>query len=215
MKLFACHPPPPFATSYVLSADGNSSAVLVDPGYFDTTVLGVVERDGLQVVAVLLTHAHPAHAEGLKTVLKIYPAAVFAAQAPVVECETTCLGDGDRFQAAGLQFEVCAIPGHSPDSLAYLVEGHLFSGDALSAGEVGRTASSDAAQQQAEALDNCLARLPAATLVMPGHGPPSSVEIERTFNPAFNHASDPAADPAPAPTAHAGASPETGPAAGQ
>ena len=78
--------------------------------------------------------------------------------------------------------EVFFVPGHSSDSVAYRVENLLFTGDALSAGMVGSTASSYGRSILADSLNRKIFTLPGETIVLPGHGPPTTVEAERRFN---------------------------------
>ena len=86
--------------------------------------------------------------------------------------------------AAGIDFDTMLVPGHSPASIAYHADGHLFSGDVLFAGSVGRT---DFAGGDAGTLVESIGRLmdayPADTVVLPGHGPVTTLGAERAANP--------------------------------
>ncbi|GAB1481537.1 hypothetical protein MASR2M78_03520 [Treponema sp.] len=74
------------------------------------------------------------------------------------------------------------MPGHSSDSAAYIIEKILFSGDALTAGLVGSTASSYGRTVQSAGIRNKLLSLPGDYVLLPGHGPLSTLEAERQFN---------------------------------
>jgi glyoxylase-like metal-dependent hydrolase (beta-lactamase superfamily II) len=96
----------------------------------------------------------------------------------------TELTGGETLDVAGVTFEVVAIPGHSPDHVAFYAEGCLFSGDLLFAGSVGRV---DLAGGDWEALVASarllIERYAPETTVYPGHGPPTTLGAEREGNP--------------------------------
>ncbi len=83
-----------------------------------------------------------------------------------------------------LSVDVLRVPGHSPAHLAYLIDGHLFSGDVLFAGSVGRTDLPGASWEVLEASIRMLVEtLPPETPVHPGHGPSTTLGAELASNP--------------------------------
>jgi glyoxylase-like metal-dependent hydrolase (beta-lactamase superfamily II) len=80
---------------------------------------------------------------------------------------------------------VLATPGHTPDSLSLSFPGVVFTGDALFAGSVGGTGSPRNASQQIEAIRKHIFALPDDYEIHPGHGPASTVAVERGCNPFF------------------------------
>ena len=106
---------------------------------------------------------------------------------PVIgEHHTTLVRDGDEINIGPFRTEVFSIPGHSADSLVFKIDRLLFTGDALSAGLTGSTSSSYAAANQVSALRRKILSLPGDYTILPGHGPPSSLEAERRFNLDIN-----------------------------
>jgi glyoxylase-like metal-dependent hydrolase (beta-lactamase superfamily II) len=92
---------------------------------------------------------------------------------------------GDQQLAlAGLEFETVSVPGHSPDHIAYYAEPYLFSGDVLFAGSVGRVdlPGGDWAQLF-DSIQELLTRYDPETIVLPGHGPPTTLGAELAGNP--------------------------------
>ena len=91
---------------------------------------------------------------------------------------------GETLDVAGITFEVIAIPGHSPDHVAYYADGSLFSGDLIFAGSVGRVDLAggdwDTLLESARAL---MERYPPETTVYSGHGPPTTLGAEKERNP--------------------------------
>jgi glyoxylase-like metal-dependent hydrolase (beta-lactamase superfamily II) len=118
--------------------------------------------------------------------MKIYDMEIYAANPIVSEFRTIPVRDGDVFNIGPFRTEVISIPGHSADSIVYKIDRLLFTGDTLTAGLMGSTASSFAAVNQVNALRSKLLSLPGDYTVLPGHGPPSSLESERRFNLDIN-----------------------------
>ena len=183
MQLFSHFSVLDFSNSYLLGPDGGGDAVLIDPGIFDAPLLRQIEDHGLYVRYVLITHAHNAHINGLKTLLKIYDARLFGHHPSVLDFPCTPVVEGPPLQAGGFTFEVFETPGHSSDSLCYRLDRLLFTGDTLTAGSVGSTDNGYARGIQLASIREKLLRLPDDTIIFPGHGPPSRIGIERAFNP--------------------------------
>src|SRR5690606_9794479 len=155
--------------SWVLRAEGHGGGVVVDPGHDDREHLQALLGVAGDVELVLLTHHHGDHADG---------AAWFAEQAgaPVRAFEPSlCSGaeplrDGERFSAGGLELTVMHTPGHTADSVCFVVDAdqpHVLTGDTILGS--GTTVLSDLGAY----LDTLakLAGLPARSLGLPGHGP--------------------------------------------
>jgi glyoxylase-like metal-dependent hydrolase (beta-lactamase superfamily II) len=182
MKLYQHYSIYGFSNSYLIGNDQTKQAVIVDPGEFNEGVLNHIERNGYYVRAVLLTHNHIHHVRGLKTILKIYEAEVYAATSRVFGSSCRVVKDGERFAVAGFSIDAFSVPGHSPDSMVYQVDRLLFTGDALHAGIIGRTLSTFNTELLVERLRARLFSLDADLIVLPGHGPPSTLGVELEFN---------------------------------
>ena len=96
----------------------------------------------------------------------------------------TLLSGGETVDAAGISFQVGAVPGHSPGHLAYYADGALFSGDVLFAGSVGRTdlpfGDWDTLLESIRSLVDALS---ARDVVYSGHGPATTLGAELARNP--------------------------------
>jgi glyoxylase-like metal-dependent hydrolase (beta-lactamase superfamily II) len=91
--------------------------------------------------------------------------------------------DGDVLEFAGFSLEVAHTPGHTPGSVCYLAGDFLFSGDLVFRGSIGRhDFPNSSADHMAESLRRFLS-WPDPVEVYPGHGPDTTVEIERRTNP--------------------------------
>ncbi|GHV94327.1 hypothetical protein AGMMS50293_06470 [Spirochaetia bacterium] len=191
MKLFFHYCSYGFSNCYILGQDNNdtsqpANAIIVDPGSMDDQILRTIENNNFNLQAVLITHDHLGHVRGLRTLKRIYNAEIFAVNRIILDHKTTMVKDSDKLDIAGFNVEVISIPGHSADSAVYCIDAMLFTGDVLTAGRVGSTASTYGAATQLNKLRSRLLSLPGDYLVLPGHGPPSTLEAERRFNADIN-----------------------------
>jgi hydroxyacylglutathione hydrolase len=174
-----------FANSYLLGDEERKEALIVDPAEFNASLLNHIEGNGYVLKAVLVTHNHLHHTRGLRTLRKIYDAQIFAASSKVLGFPSRVVRDGELFEAAGFEVEAFSVPGHSPDSMIYKIGGILFTGDSLHAGIIGRTLSPFNARALIERLEVGVLKLDDDCLVLPAHGPPSTLGVEKRFNLGF------------------------------
>ncbi|GHV28065.1 hypothetical protein AGMMS4952_10880 [Spirochaetia bacterium] len=192
MKLFFHYCNFGFSNCYVLGTEYDMEetrkpafpreAIIVDPGIMDKDILNLIEQHNYRLMGVLVTHDHLNHVHGLRTLKRIYDVEIYAVNHIILEHKTTIVKDGDSFTIGSFPVEVISVPGHSSDSAVYKINQLLFTGDALNAGLLGTTASSYGAEVQLTALRTKLLSLPGNYIVLPGHGPPSTLETERRFN---------------------------------
>ncbi len=187
MKLFFQYCSYVFGNCYILGAESaengsRAEAIIVDPGTIEKGTIKIIEENNFDLKAVLLTHEHLAHVQGLRTLMKIYNPEIFAVNQNILEHKTSMVKNGDKISIAGFEVEVISIPGHSSDSVVYHIDNLLFTGDVLTAGLVGSTASAYGTATQMDKLRSRLLSLPGDYVVLPGHGPPSTLEAERRFN---------------------------------
>ncbi|HOT61685.1 MAG TPA: MBL fold metallo-hydrolase [Treponemataceae bacterium] len=182
MKVYYHYSLEGFSNGYLVGNERTGEAIVVDPGVMNKELLAHIEENGFDVKAVLITHSHPSHHRGLKTLLRIYGPKVYAADAEIGETQTTLLSGDGSFAAAGFAIRYFSVPGHSPDSLMFLIDHLLFTGDAVSAGRLGSTNNLYGMRNLRMHLTNKMLSLPDEVVVLAGHGPPSTVGAERLFN---------------------------------
>jgi len=187
MKLFFQYCSYGFSNCYILGLESSNkgqqdNAIIIDPGSMEQATLDIIENNNFDIKAVLITHEHKGHVQGLNTLKKIYSAEVIAVNHSIMDHKTIMVKDGGRLGIGGFTIEVISIPGHSSDSVVYKIDNMLFTGDVLTAGLVGSTASAYGAATQMNKLRSRLLSLPGNYIVLPGHGPPSTLEAERRFN---------------------------------
>jgi hydroxyacylglutathione hydrolase len=170
---------------YVVTCADTRETVVIDPGDDAPKILGQLR--GLTVTWICFTHAHPGHI-GAKEAIKAStgaPTAMHLADATaMLKSADRYLTGGDRLSFGRFSLEVLATPGHSPGGLSYLVGNHVFTGDTLLLGKVGRVdLPGSSPQQLVLSLHGQLLTLPDNTVVYPGHGPNTTIGTERLNNP--------------------------------
>jgi glyoxylase-like metal-dependent hydrolase (beta-lactamase superfamily II) len=190
VKVFFHYCPQGFSNCYILGTEyegeaGKSKAreaLIIDPGVMDEAILNFIEKYDYTLRGVFVTHNHRSHVRGLRTIKRIYDVDVYAVNHVILDQRAVMVRDGDTVTLGEFRIEVISVPGHSADSAVFKVGSLLFTGDALSAGLVGSTVSFYGAEVQMRALRSKLLSLPGNYVIMPGHGPPSSLNAERQFN---------------------------------
>ena len=157
-----------FNDNYIWTLRDSGCAAVVDPGDA-RPVIEYLQREKLELVAILNTHHHADHVGGNGELLKHRKVPVFGPRDPRIAEVTHRLADGERFTLPhfGLAFEALEIPGHTRSHIAFYGAGMLFCGDTLFAAGCGRLFEGTP-QQMHDSLAR-LARLPDATLVYCGH----------------------------------------------
>lgn len=159
---------PAFKDNYIWLLRNGNSAVAIDPGDAQP-VLDVLEREGLSLACILITHHHDDHQGGVASLLAHYPAEVFgpAAESITGITQPLCGGETIHIEALATNFRVIPVPGHTRGHLAYYGAGSLFCGDTLFGAGCGRLFEGTAAQM-ADSLAR-LAALPDDTAVYCAH----------------------------------------------
>ncbi len=159
---------PAFKDNYIWLLRKGAVAVVVDPGDA-RPVLDVLEREGLTLASILVTHHHNDHQGGVASLLSHYPAAVFGPATESITALTQPLHGGEtiRLTSLGVDFQVIAVPGHTLGHLAYYGSGCLYCGDTLFGAGCGRLFEGTA-EQMHDSLTR-LAVLPAETAVYCAH----------------------------------------------
>lgn len=162
-------PIPALSDNYVwLLADAAGDAIVVDPGEA-APVRAVLEREGLRLRAILVTHHHPDHTAGIAALCEGGDVDVIAPDDARITTATRRIGDGNHvvIDAPALGFDVIAVPGHTTSHVAFFGHGLLFCGDTLFSAGCGRMFEGTPARMLAS-LER-LAALPGDTLVCCGH----------------------------------------------
>ncbi|HUE72244.1 MAG TPA: MBL fold metallo-hydrolase [Pirellulaceae bacterium] len=193
--------------AYVVHLPGKRDCLVIDPGLNPERILAVLEDESLTVAAILNTHGHADHIAGNGAIKEHFPDAPliigrgdaakltdadlnlsapfgFAVTSPPAD---RLVDEGEIVTFAGIPLEVLAAPGHSCGHVMFLYRGKplvVFGGDVLFAGSIGRTDFPDGSfPQLRQAIHTKLFTLEGDTIVLPGHGEPTTVGQERETNP--------------------------------
>jgi hydroxyacylglutathione hydrolase len=193
------------ANCYVVAPAPAAECVIIDPGQdAEPGIEEILARHRLKPIAVLLTHGHIDHVWSVAPVCgaKNVPAYIHPDDRELLTDPAKGIGqqiapgltftepddvreltDGTLIALAGLEFTVSHTPGHTRGSVTFGGQETLFSGDLLFAGSIGRTdlPGGDDAQMRDSLARTML--LPDETIVLPGHGPRTTIGEERATNP--------------------------------
>ncbi len=195
--------------SYLITCKRTGNYVLVDPGPGLDAALAAQKARGRVLQAIWITHEHSDHLSGLGALVPRLGVPVFAhglardaiakrldrwkarrrtrPAPPPPALPVRAVADGSVLQVGKTRWKVLHLPGHAPGSVGFLLEGRvLVAGDVLFKGSVGRTdfASGDP-KAFATALGTKLWPLPDAVVVLPGHGPHTTIGAEKRTNRLF------------------------------
>lgn len=194
----------PFAeNAYLVSCVATGEAIVVDPGGAVRELLDTVEDSSLKVTAIVLTHAHVDHVDGVAEAKRrtgapvylhpadaqLYQAAPVQAQWFGVRIETPPpvdlpLADAQRITFGHCELEVRNAPGHAPGHVVLVGEGAALVGDCIFAGSIGRTdLPGGDLQTLMSSIRSVILTLPDETVLYPGHGGETTVGHERATNP--------------------------------
>ncbi len=198
----------PFAQlAYIIWRQGRSDGLVIDPGFDTRAILTRIARHGLRLAAILNTHGHVDHIAGNLAMKQAFPDAPLLIgrdeaallRDPELNMSATfgqpitspaadrLVTDGERIDLAGFEFEVREIPGHSPGSVVFVCEAYeppfVFGGDVLFAGSIGRTDLGGNFEQLIHGIHAKLFTLADATVIYPGHGPATTIGVEKRTNP--------------------------------
>ncbi len=191
------------SNSYLVVDEAARRAVVIDPGMESEAVLDAVRRQGLRVDSIVITHAHfdhvfssarfkaetgaevVMHPNDLSLLAEVPETArFFGIKAPVPSNPDRLVREGDSITAGGLSLGVLETPGHTPGSISLRLDDAVFVGDTLFAGSVGRTdLTGGSLEVLLRSIHGKLMALPDRTVVYAGHGPATSIGVERRSNP--------------------------------
>lgn len=172
--------------TYLVAEREGGEGVVIDPSFGIAPVLTAIDERQVKVRYILNTHSHPDHVAGNTDVQERTGAKVVAHRSAPLHQDVS-VDDGGRIDSGRLHIQVLHTPGHTPDSVLYLFEGHVATGDTLFVGECGRT---DLPGGDPGALYDSLfgpvIRLDDAVVVLPGHDygvtPTSTIGREKAEN---------------------------------
>ena len=188
----------------IFGDEASREAMVVDPGDEIDRILEVLAFHHLKVKAIVVTHAHIDHIGGAAKLKQVTGAPVYMNQndralQQMLDTQAAWLGmapvepvdidggakDGDRLLVGATEFHVLHTPGHTQGSISLWIpgEGKLVAGDTLFRDSIGRTdLPGGDGRQILQSIHDKLLTLPEETVVIPGHGEPTTIGREKQFN---------------------------------
>ena len=175
--------------TYLIWANQSREAILFDTGTQAGPIHELIRANGLTIRLLCLTHTHGDHVVVLPEIRKTYNPTIIASKAEPVE-GAKFVREGDGLACGKLALKVLETDGHSPGGLTFVVSGFenglpdfAVVGDAIFAGSMGGAMVSY--ERLHSNVKNKILRLPDTTVLMPGHGPLTTVGEEKRNNPFF------------------------------
>lgn len=173
-----------FANCYVVVNDDPDvmEAIIIDPGQISKQLISQLEENHYKPTAVLITHNHVNHVRGLKTLTKIYSPQIYTADYEIEGCRANLIRGDGKLSLAGLDVEYFALSGHSTDSMVFKIGNMIFTGDTCHSGTIGETTGAYFTKILSNNIEKKIFSQCESAVLMPGHGPPSTVAAEKNFN---------------------------------
>ncbi|MCD4701022.1 MAG: MBL fold metallo-hydrolase [Candidatus Aegiribacteria sp.] len=189
---------------YIVGCPHSRECVIIDPGGHGDRILELLESLDLNPVALIDTHGHFDHVGGNAYLmarmdsLRLYlhtddlsflrnareHADYWSMPFEDSPEPTNLLQGGEKIEVGQLRLKIIHIPGHSPGGISIFLPGHVFTGDALFEGSIGRTDLPGGDYDLlVSSIREKLLVLPGDTIVHPGHGPETTIAEERRNNP--------------------------------
>ena len=189
------------ADCYILSGDGKN-ALLIDAPCSPEKIIGEIEKAGLALKSVYLTHGHCDHIEALGGLYEKYGCEVYIHEKdlPMLTDERLSLAayfgtpfepfrgakplyGNENISDCGLDFKVLHTPGHSPGSVCYIFGDRIFSGDTIFENSVGRTDLGGNYDELMSSVETLIKSCDISAPVFPGHGCPTNLKDEYDYSP--------------------------------
>ncbi len=191
---------------YVIFNEENS-AIILDPGGEGEKISLFIEEKKLRPLMIINTHGHADHCGANKFLKEKYSIPILLHRDDIEILNSfenqfifplmggnpspnpdKFLKDGDFIEFGETSLKIIHTPGHTPGSISIFADGILFSGDLIFSGSVGRTDLPGGSWNQLiNSIKNKILTLSDETIILPGHGPSTTVKEERENNPFINY----------------------------
>ena len=193
----------PLSTNCYLVYDSDGNTVIIDPGGDLELIVDRLKRRNLKPIAIIATHAHFDHILEVESLIRRYNIDFYLHKLDVNLLEysarmyklwfgvsnwkppkpTVIIDNEPTLEfTRSLRFKVLHTPGHSPGSICLIIDNHIFTGDTLFQGSIGRVDLEGGSMESMRLSLKKLMKLPDNMIVHPGHGPDTTIGIEKRTN---------------------------------
>lgn len=168
--------------TWVLRASGRSDCVIVDPGPADREHVRMLTTLG-PIAMTLITHHHSDHVDALKRYVPLTGSPVRSIDPRFLNHSVHPLTDGEVIEAAGLKIRVLATPGHTTDSVSFVIDDAVVTGDTILGRGTTILGGYDGALADYLASLERIGEIGAGRTLLPGHGPdlPDTAQAARQY----------------------------------
>jgi len=182
---------------FLLKCSKTSTAAVIDPGGNIEGILQSIQKAKAHVEIIMITHAHHDHTGGIKDLVKNLGKITIAAhknEIPHIQMQrdkanklqTVPVSDGAEIMLGNLVIKALHTPGHTEGSLCYATDRFCFVGDTLFAGSIGSSTVYNGYPEMLNSICDKILSMPDETIILPGHGPITTVGEEKQHNPFFS-----------------------------
>tara|TARA_B100000315_G_scaffold224382_1_gene229876 strand:+ start:5668 stop:6525 length:858 start_codon:yes stop_codon:yes gene_type:complete len=175
---------------YLLYDLTTKDAVMIDTAYNPNQMLHHINTLGLHLKGICLTHGHTDHTHGIDAIVAAHPTTVHIGHGDVSmvtqyqsSVDIRPSTDGNILRIGSINLQFMATPGHTPGGLCYSTGPLCFVGDTLFAGSIGRSCPWDLYPIHLQSVTERILRMDESVVLLPGHGPPTTVGEEKRHNP--------------------------------
>ena len=192
---------------YIIGDEETKEGILIDPGEQIEEILDEVDKSGLKITKIVNTHNHLDHVAGVEEAKQklAVPFLIHEKDQPVLDLlPEACkrwpqfdyvikpevdgyVEEGDEIEIGNLRAKVLLVPGHTWGHICFVIEDSIIAGDTLFAGSVGRVdlTGGTSMKELLGSIKTKLFSLPDSYNVFPGHGPSTTIGLEKSTNPFF------------------------------
>lgn len=172
------------ANAYIIVDRKTKECLIIDTAGEPGLVKEKIDDNKLSPLAILLTHSHSDHVGGLKDLERVIGIKSYIYQSKLFKSSRTeSLEDNQVLEFHNFRVKVLFTPGHTQDSCCFLINKLCFTGDTIFAGSIGR--ANWGHETLISSIRKSIFELPNEVVLLPGHGPITTVEEEKNNNPFF------------------------------